>query len=124
MKIVITVSAPVHPTESERNVKKAVQNLFPLIQVRLTEKEITGTSEDKKALTRLKELLKAQKIRCTANDILRRSLFNDTLVFYLNKQAAFMGKVNFSEDCPLGPITVSITGSDLATLIDDLSPRT
>ncbi len=124
MTIVITVSAPVHPTESEISVKKAVQNLFPSIQVTLTKKGITGMSKDKKALKRLKELLKAQKIRCTANDILKRSVCNETLVFYLNKQAAFMGKVNFSEDCPLGPITVSITGSDLITLIDDLSPRT
>jgi predicted RNA binding protein with dsRBD fold (UPF0201 family) len=122
--MIITVSIPVHPTESEYNVKKAVKNLFPLIQFTVTEKEITGTSEDKKALIHLKELLEKQKIRSTAHDILNQSVVNGTLVFYLNKQAALMGKVNFSRDCPLGPITVSITGADLTTLIDELSPRT
>lgn len=122
--MIITVSTPVYPTESEDNVKKAVKTLFPLIEFTVTEKEITGTSEDKKALIHLKELLEKQKIRSTANDILNQSVVNGTLVFYLNKQAALMGKVNFSRDSPLGPITVSITGVDLTTVIDELSPRT
>lgn len=121
--MIITVSTPVYPTESVENVKKAVTTLFPLMHVTVTEEKITGTSEDKRALNHLKELLEKQKIRSTANDILKKSVVDETLIFYLNKQAALMEKVNFSRECPLGPITVRVTGTDLTTLIDELSPR-
>jgi predicted RNA binding protein with dsRBD fold (UPF0201 family) len=120
--MILEISVPIHDTESESKVKKAVKNLFPLIEVTVSEEGLYGTSNDMTSLDRLKELLEVQKIRSTAHTILKRSLSGDSLTFYLNKQAAFMGKVNFSEDCPLDPITVSLTGEDLPALIDHMSP--
>jgi predicted RNA binding protein with dsRBD fold (UPF0201 family) len=123
MNVTIEVSAPVHHTESESKVVKALQNMFPFMEFALFNGYLTGKSTDMKSLDHLKELLEVQRIRDTANIILKRSLSGDSLIFYLNKQAAFMGKVNFSEDCPQGPITVSIAGKNLSILIDYLSPR-
>ncbi len=120
----IEISAPVHPTESASKVEKALKNLFPSVEFNLSEGRLTGISEDSKSLNHFKCLLEEQHIRDTANTILRRSLFADSLTFFLNKQTAFVGKVNFSEVCPLDPIKVCIGGEHLTTLIDELAPRT
>ena len=120
----IEISAPVYHTESEEKVEKALKSLFPSVEFSLSKNSLKGTSADPESLTHFKLLLQMQRIRDTANTLLRKSLKRDKLTFYLNKQAAYMGKVNFSEECPLGPITVSIKGKNLETLINDLSPRT
>ncbi len=120
----IKISVVVHRTESKRNVEKALKNLFPSIEFTLSGGYFTGTSTDIQALDHFKELLKIQRIRDTAHTLLKRFLSGNNLVFSLNKQAAIMGKVNFSEECPLGPITVSVKGEDLNSLINHLSPRT
>lgn len=124
MSTIITISAPVHATESELKVKKALKNLFPILNFTRSGKELTTTSENIESLTNLKKLLRSQKIRLTANNIMKKLLIDNKLVFYLNKQAAYVGKVNFSKECPLGPITICITGDNLRDLIDSLSPRT
>lgn len=122
--ITLEVTAPVHPTESEAKVEKALKNVFPSVEFYLSGGHFTGMSTDVESLIHFKELLEVQRIRDTANTILKRFLTKEGLIFYLNKQAAFMEKVNFSEECPLDPIVVSIKGKDLHTLINHLSPRT
>ncbi|MBU7022885.1 MAG: hypothetical protein HXS40_01865 [Theionarchaea archaeon] len=124
MKVVVEIKTPVHPTESEPKVKKALESIFPSVQFFLDGTVFKGKSEELKSLDHIKELLKAQRIRSTANRILRNSLFGNELVFCLNKQAAYMGKVNFSEDSPLGPVTVTISCEDMEALITYLSPLT
>lgn len=124
MVIEIEISTRVHPTESASNVEKALENMFPSIEFTLSGGWAIGKSQNPRSLDHFKEILKLQRIRDTAHSILRRSISENQLIFYLNKQAAFMGKVNFSSECPMGPITVSITGENLTALIDDLSPRT
>jgi predicted RNA binding protein with dsRBD fold (UPF0201 family) len=48
-----------------------------------------------------------------------------TIIFQLNKQAAFVGKVSFVEGkVPMGPLTVEIKADDPSALIDDVAPRT
>jgi hypothetical protein len=120
----IKISVPVHPTESKEKVEKALKNVFPSVEFILSEEHYIGKSQDIQSLDHFKALLTHQRIRDTANTMLRRSRRDGELVFYLNKQAAFMGKVNFSEECPLGPITVTVKGKDIDQVIDHLSPRT
>ena len=120
----IKIKVPVYPTESKSKVEKALKNLFPTVEFQLSKGQYTGKSNDVQSLNHFRGLLEMQRIRDTANTLLKRSLYNNTLVFHLNKQAAFMGKINFSEECPLDPITVTINGKDLEALINDLSPRT
>ena len=120
----LEISVPVYCTESKEKVEKALKNVFPSVEFTLSEGHYTGKSQDIQSLDHFRALLKYQQIRDTANTMLKRSLHNGELVFYLNKQAAFMGKVNFSEECPLGPITVNVKGKDLGHVINYLSPRT
>ncbi|MGC1120627.1 MAG: RNA-binding domain-containing protein [Candidatus Methanofastidiosia archaeon] len=123
MKVAVEISTPVHPTESESKVRKALESIFPCVQFSLDGTVFKGKSEELKSLEHIKELLESQRIRSTANKILRNSLFGRELIFCLNKQAAYMGKVNFSEDSPLGPITVTISCENVEALITYLSPR-
>jgi hypothetical protein len=45
--------------------------------------------------------------------------------FMLNKQAAFVGKISFTDgESPLGPIVVVLEAPDIGRLIDYLAPRT
>ena len=120
----IEISTPVYHTESKSKVEKALKNLFPSVEFMLSGGYFIGKSKDVKSLDHFKNLLKMQRIRDTANTILKNSVSKNQLVFYLNKQAAFMGKVNFSKECPLDPITVSVKGEAINMLINDLSPRT
>ncbi len=122
--MIIEVSTPVHLTESESKVEKALRNIFPSMTFIFSKGYFAGRSDSIESLDHFRELLQMQRIRDTAHTLMERSLFRNELKFCLNKQAAFVGKVNFSKDCPLGPITVSIQGEDLELLIDHLSPRT
>jgi hypothetical protein len=113
----IVVSVPVYPTESPEKIEKALENLFPSLHFTLSEKGFTGTSQDIEALNTMKMLLEKQRIRDTAQDILIRNVHSKTLTFSFNKQAAYMGKINFSEECSLDPIVVSITDEDIQSVI-------
>ena len=117
----ISVAVPVYPTESPEKVNKALENIFPSLTFTLSEKGFTGTGQDIEILNEMKLLLENQRIRDTAQEILTRSVLSQTLTFSLNKQAAYMGKINFSDECPLDPIVVSITDEDIHSVIMYLS---
>ncbi len=112
MKILITV--PVYPTESREKVKKAVENIFPGVE--LTESPtddyvvLEGAAP---SLDRFAELLAKQKIRDAARAHLLSRLKGDRLSLSLNKQAAFVGRVNFVEgSVPLGSLDVTLAGEE------------
>lgn len=95
-------------------------NIFPDLQIEKSGEELVGETE---SLENLRELLEKYKIRSAARKVFRRSVDGDKLTFRLNKQVAFMGKVNFAERSPLGDIEVIVEDDDLDGLIDELAPR-
>jgi len=117
----IRLSARCHPTEERERVVRAIRSVFPDASVEGTDPIIaTATSLDTFA-----ELLKKQRIRDAARQIMRRHMRDKTTSFNLNKQVAAVGKVSFSEEVhPLGDIEVTITADDLETLIDSIAPNT
>jgi predicted RNA binding protein with dsRBD fold (UPF0201 family) len=128
-RIRIEVSAKANPTEDREKVGRAVANLFP--EVRLREEDLgdgsallRGSSEGLKALECLKSLIGAERIRSAARAILSSSASGDSLEFHLNKQAAFAGRVSFSQssgESPLGPISVRVECEDPHGLIEWLT---
>ncbi|MFC1787247.1 RNA-binding domain-containing protein, partial [Halobacteriota archaeon] len=115
------VSAPVHPTELTENVENAIKNIFPdaLLQLKKSEgNRLVGMA----SLQRLQELLRKQNIRDTARMELFKSRTGNRIEFVLNKQVAYIGKLNFGEDS-LGGIYVSIETEDVEKLIDWLTLR-
>lgn len=98
----IEIDAPIHPTEDPERVLQAVRNLFPDVI-----EGVTFKSQDIQTLaTRICELM----IKDTARVLLLHSIRGNEILFHLNKQAAFVGKVNFTDGrSVLGDITVRIT---------------
>lgn len=120
------VRARVCPTEDPEKVERAVKNLFPLETVREGDL-LTGRGDGRGALRRLHELLRSQGILDAARHSLEAGLQGKNLRFFLNRQAAYMGLVNFVEEetkSLLGPIEVEVRGDDLPSLIGWLAPRT
>jgi predicted RNA binding protein with dsRBD fold (UPF0201 family) len=78
-------------------------------------------------LTKLSNLLRRERIRDAARGVLFEGLSGKFIVFYLNKQVAYVGHVSFSKpigESPLGPIKVEIHCDNPRSLIDWLAPRT
>ena len=121
-KIEVSVYVLIRPTERVEKVTSAVENIFPglMMDIRGDRIEAYGGPS---TLCTLHKLLREQEILDTARSVMLRGREGNTIQFRLNKQAAFMGMVNFPPDEePLGSIHVQVIGDDV--VIDWLSPRT
>lgn len=119
--LAVRIKVPVFPTEDAEKVKRAVLNLFP--EAEITEGE-DSISAETCSLEAFKLLLEKQRIRDAARGQLLRGRENDSTVICLNKQTAFVGKINFFQGAVLGGIEVSITSPDLSRIIDEIAPDT
>jgi predicted RNA binding protein with dsRBD fold (UPF0201 family) len=76
---------------------------------------------------RFYDLLRRERILDAARKVLFRGIQGKKIVFYLNKQVAYVGHISFSQpygESPLGPIRVEIQCDDPQSLIDWLTPKT
>jgi predicted RNA binding protein with dsRBD fold (UPF0201 family) len=125
--IVTTLSVLLMPTEVEDRVRKAVENVFPGTRLSLIKKEgyvdrLTGTAP---SLDAMHGLLRRQQILDTARNSFFNGLEGKEISFQLNKQAAFMGYVNFLDHpMPLGGIDVTVETDEPELIIDWLAPVT
>jgi len=130
-RVKVYVEAEVNPTESEEKVRRAIENVLGNINLKLKPSHkgsiLVGEEENLESLSKLYNLLRRERIRDAARTVLFKSLKDNTISFYLNKQAAFAGHVSFSEatgESPLGPIHIRITCDKPRELIDWLAPKT
>ena len=113
------VSAPFGPTEDREKVLEAIINIFPDAILDIEDSTVSGTFSD---LNNMKKLISEQRIRDTARQVLSHSMNPGKLIFHLNKQAAFVSKVNFTEgNSTLGDITVTIDRDEPEALIIELT---
>lgn len=130
MTFKIVVETIVNSTEDEKKVLMALKNIVQgsyKIELRRGRKYLKVEVSDVKSLEPLYRRLREQMILETARMILLKNLKDNKLIFYLNKQAAYMNNINFCEDedeSPLGPIIVEIEGDKIRELIDWLTPHT
>ena len=129
MKVKVKVSALVYPTEVLEKVAKAIKNLFPieLVIQDFGIPRLCGEG-DLESLRLLHRRLREERILDTARHVLLTEVEGNTTRFRLNKQVAFVGKVNFpAGEESLGSIYVEISAGDTEDLlktIDWLAPRT
>ena len=124
----ISVSANVNPTEIQEKVEKAISNFFP-VDLKLQDEVKTLSGEgDLESLRTLHLRLREERILDTARKILLNGIMDDTTRFRLNKQVAYIGKLNFPVgEGSLGSIHVEISAQNLSELflvIDWLAPET
>ena len=117
----VRVEAPCRPTESLGKVERALLNLFPDLAFEPEDDRVVGTTA---SLERLRELIRDQRIRDSARSQFLKGRAGDRTRIMLNKQAAFVGRVNFSTGSPLGDISVEIQADDLAAAIDYVAEST
>lgn len=134
--IEIRVSAKVNPTETEENVRTAVQSIFPQMDIIYNATDDTGfygTAEgttDLEGLRHLHYLLREEEIIDTARTQFEVGISEDTpsTSFRISKFVAFVGRLNFpADEEPLGSIHVTMSASssfELQRLIEWLSPPT
>ncbi len=76
------------------------------------------------SLERIRLILQRDRIRAAGRAVLRRSTSGNRIVFYLNKQVAYVSHISFSEregESPLGPISVVIETENPDHVIDWLT---
>jgi predicted RNA binding protein with dsRBD fold (UPF0201 family) len=123
MPLLVTVESPVRPSEDEEKVRRAMLNIFPDLHIRRENDRLVGECG---SMARFGELIWRYRIRDAARGRLLHGRRGDTAtIFLLDKQAAFMDRVSFSEsEAPLGDIRVRLEDSALAGVIDELAPDT
>lgn len=121
----LRVEAELKPTESRDKVEEAVKRIFPTLQLELRGNSLVGESTRAEVLEKLHDQLRLQAIRDSGQKVLRAGREGGTVRFMLNKQAATVSKVSFTDgESPLGPIAVTIEAPDPDLVIDYLAPRT
>ena len=104
--VLIEGRVALQPTEDPDKVRLSISNIFPDSTIEKEEKGFRFSTND---VDKFLEIIREHRIRDTAVMILERSAREGISGFYLNKQAAFMGVVNFSEgDSTLGDIEVVV----------------
>ena len=129
-EIAVRVEAEVNPTEDERKVEKAVENIFGNVRVEVKpgfkESVLVAEAEGRESLVEFRRLLSLDRIRDAARKVFFGGLKGTVIRFCLNKQAAFAGHVSFCEEVgesPLGPLRVTFECDDPRLLIDWLTGR-
>ena len=131
MNVKITGQSIVKPTEDEAKVERALHNIFPsaLIERTVAPGDTVTLRVHGDGLTflaTLRNLIKQERIRSAARVVLLSRARSERMRLYLNKQAAFVGRVSFCEpvgESPLGPISVEVESADPQLVIDFLASK-
>jgi len=129
-EISVYIEVEINPTEDPEKVKRAVENVFGQVDFEVKPQKrgslLTAETKGLDGLTKLQNLLRRERIRTAARGVLFEGLRGNSIIFYLNKQVAFVGHVSFSKpvaESPLGPIKIEIHCDNPKELIDWLAPR-
>ena len=131
VEVTVFVEAEIYPTESEDNVKAAVNNFLDnasiTIKPSIKGSTLTAIAKGQDSLVKLRNMLHNDRIRDASRRLLFKSIRGNMITFCLNKQVAFAGHISFSEETaesPLGPIRVNIEADNAEQLIDWLAEKT
>ena len=92
-KTTIQIFCTINPSEDPDKIKTAVNNIFPEIELDVSETEITGKTNNFSTLSQISKSIHEKNIKSTYQRILKRNNDGESTWFYLNKQAAFVNTV-------------------------------
>lgn len=124
MSLVAEARAVVHPTENEEKIIQALLNIFPTASILRNQGHVVAKIDSLKGLEKLRMMIRSRRIRTTVRSLLQKGRSNGRIVFYLNKQAAAIGKLSFYEKgevMALGPIEVIVETTQPNELINWLT---
>ncbi|MEC7373462.1 MAG: RNA-binding domain-containing protein [Thermoproteota archaeon] len=123
-KTTIQIFCAINPSEDPDKVKTAVNNIFPEIELDVSETEISGKTNNFSILSQISKSIREKNIRNTYQRILKRNNDGDSTWFYLNKQAAFVNTVALcseANESSLGPIKIVLRSNNIEQAIDSLT---
>ena len=124
MSCEIQVFCEINPSEDPSKVKTAVLNIFPELEISISDELLIGKSNDIVTLSNISESIHTKNTKNTYQRILKKNSNENSTWFYLNKQAAFVSTVALcseSNESPLGPIKVVLEGKDIENIIQSLT---
>ena len=120
----VQVSCQINHSEDPSKVKTAVLNIFPNLEISISDELLTGKSNDIGTLSNISKSIHTKNTKNNYQKILKKNSNENSTWFYLNKQAAFVNTValcNESDESPLGPIKVVLEGNDIENIIQSLT---
>jgi predicted RNA binding protein with dsRBD fold (UPF0201 family) len=122
MMATVKITCPVFPSEDPEKVRKAILNIFPDAVLDIREDAIDAVSPD---MRNFGEQIRRQRILDSARSVMMKGRRGERSSFSLNKQAAYAGRISFTEErTVLGTIKVTLEAEDITTFIELLAPRT
>jgi len=123
-KTTIQIFCQINPSEDPEKVKLAVNNIFPDMELEVTDTQIVGNTNNFSVLSQISKSIHEKKIKNTYQRILKNNNDGDSTWFYLNKQAAFVNTVALcseANESSLGPIKVILRSNDIEQVIESIT---
>ncbi len=123
-KTTIQLFCEINPSEDPDKVKIAVNNIFPDMELEISETEISGKTNNFSILSKISKSIHEKNIKNTYQRILKNNNDGESTWFYLNKQAAFVNTVALcseANESSLGPIKVILRSNDIEQVITSIT---
>ena len=123
-KTTIQIFCQINPSEDPEKVKLAVNNIFPDMELEVSETQIVGKTNNFSVLSPISKSIHEKNIKNTYQRILKTNNDGDSTWFYLNKQAAFVNSVALcseANESSLGPIKVVLRSNDIEQVIESIT---
>ena len=123
-KTTIQIFCQINPSEDPEKVKLAVNNIFPEMELEVSDTQIVGKTNNFSVLSPISKSIHEKNIKNTYQRILKNNNDGDSTWFYLNKQAAFVNSVALcseANESSLGPIKVILCSNDIEQVVDSLT---
>ena len=123
-KTTIQIFCEINPSEDPEKVKLAVNNIFPDMELEISETDVSGKTNNFSALSQISKSIHEKNIKNTYQRILKNNNDGESTWFYLNKQAAFVDTVALcseANESSLGPIKVILRSNDIEQVIESIT---
>ena len=123
-KTTIQIFCQINPSEDPEKVKLAINNIFPDMELEVTDTQIVGNTNNFSVLSQISKSIHEKNIKNTYQRILKNNNDGDSTWFYLNKQAAFVNTVALcseANESSLGPIKVILRSNDIEQVIESIT---
>ena len=123
-KTTIQIFCEINPSEDPEKVRLAVNNVFPDIELEVSDSNVVGKTNNIQILSQISKSIHEKNTKNTYQRILKKNNDGDSTWFYLNKQAAFVNTVALcseANESSLGPIKVILRSNDIQQIIDSIT---
>ena len=123
-KTTIQIFCSINPSEDPDKVKTAVNNIFPDVELEISDTEISGKTNNFSALSQISKSIHEKNVKNTYQRILKKNNDGESTWFYLNKQAAFVNTVALcseANESSLGPIKIILRSNNIEQVIDSVT---